>query len=599
MKNKFFGALVISAFALIGCNFSNKPAQNPTRIILSQSELTLLPDQTETITLTVQTNDEELDKTIVWTISDSTVATLSSKTKTSVKVKAKAGVEAGKTAYVTAKLKKLDSVTAKCKVTIGEINPTAISIDSTLNLAAGRGKQLEVTYTPSNVNANKQITWSKESGDNDITVDQSGNVSVKNTATPGDTAVIKAQLTKLSSVEPARCTITVVEIQKDAWTIMMYVSGSDLESDGGAATEDMGELLSVNGQPEDINILYQTGGTTKWYNSNVNSDKSLSATQLQRWEVGNKQLVWKADLGQGNMGDYATLESYLKWGVRNYPAEKYAVIFWNHGGAMQGVCIDDNYSSSYFYDYLMNSEAKKAFTNVFNDASLGIDGKFEFVGYDACSMQVQDVAEFNSQFFNYMVASEELENGDGWDYEAWIDDLYAKKPTETILTAICDGFVDQYGSWDNDQTLSWLDLSAMPAYKTAWENMANTLYNNIGTYGASNFRSWLKSNVKYFGTANGTEGYEDLGIFDVKHFLTKIQNNSTLYNGLSTLVTNAETAFSNLVKKSSKGGSAGNAYGLCFFFDSGRYCYPEDVYTTSETNFTNWKRIVDAYGYSA
>ena len=482
-----------------------------------------------------------------------------------------------------------------------EVEPTAISIESSAQIAAGRNKTLTVEYTPSNANKNKQISWSRVSGDSDISVDSKGSVSVASTASIGDTAVIQAKLTNLQDVPAATCSVSVIEQTKDAWTVMMYVSGSNLESEGGAATADMSEVLSIENQPEDVNILYQTGGTTKWYS--VNSDKSLDKSKVQRWEVRDGQLKWKADLPKvnskiPNMAASSTLEDYIKWGVKNYPAEKYAVIFWDHGGAMEGVCIDDNHSSSYNYDYLTNSETKQALTNVFNDSSLGLTGKFEFVGYDACLMQVQDIAEFNSQFFNYMVASEQLENGDGWDYTCWIDDLYAKKSTSVILTELCEGFVDQYGTKNNDQTQSWLDLSAMSAFKTAWENMAASLKNNIKTYenNGYHFYSFLISKVKYFGDRGD---YNELGVFDTKDFLNQLKNNSTLYNGLSNLVSNVETAFSNLVKCSKKGNSAGNAYGLMFYFDTGSYCNPGTLYSTSQTNFTNWRSIVNTYGYNA
>ena len=141
----------------------------------------------------------------------------------------------------------------------------------------------------------------------------------------------------------------------------------------------------------------------------------------------------------------------------------------------------------------------------------------------------------------------------------------------------------------------------MPTYKTAWENFAAQFKNNVKSYvnSGNEFYNYLINNVKYFGTADSVEGYEDLGIFDVKDFLSKVKNNSTLYNGMSNYVTAIENAFSNLVICSKKGNSAGNANGLCFYFDSGYYCNPSTVYTASQTNFTNWRSIVTTYGYNA
>ena len=71
--------------------------------------------------------------------------------------------------------------------------------------------------------------------------------------------------------------------------------------------------------------------------------------------------------------------------------------------------------------------------------------KLEFIGYDACLMQVQDIAELNSQYFNYMVGSEESEAGEGWDYDTWVDDVYSGKDTKTVLKAMVDGFIADNG----------------------------------------------------------------------------------------------------------------------------------------------------------
>ena len=484
-----------------------------------------------------------------------------------------------------------------------KVEATGISIDSSLDISANNSKALTVSYVPSNANYNKQVTWSKVSGDSDISVNSTGVVSASSTASVGDTAVIKAELTNVPTAAAATCTVRIVEQTKDAWTVMMYVCGSNLESDGGAATTDLSEVLKIGNQPSDINIVCETGGSTKWYGSNVNADSSFQKDKNQRWEVRDGKLYLKQTNSKAYMNNSSTLESFVKWAVGKYPAEKYALILWNHGGAMEGVCIDDRdpNNSSWPYDYLTNAEVKTAMTNVFNDATLNLTGKMEFIGYDACAMQVQDIAEFNSQFFNYMVASEELENGDGWDYTCWIDDLYNKKSTEAILTELCSGFVDQYGTRNNNQTLSWLDLSAMPAYKTAWESFAASFKNNVKNYenSGNKFYRYLINNVKHFGDDGGYNGYDELGIFDVKDFLNKIKSNSTLYSGLSSLVTSLETAFSNLVKCSKKGNSAGNANGLMLYFDTGEDCQPSEVYSASQTNFTNWRSIVTTYGYNA
>jgi len=486
-----------------------------------------------------------------------------------------------------------------CSITSGAAeptDPTSISISpSSVELAPGGTKDLAVNYTPSNANQNKEITWSRYSGSSNITVSSSGVVSVSSNATAGNTAVIRAKLTNITSIY-ADCTVTVVEQSQDDQTILIYLCGSDLESNGqtssssaaGYASGDITEILKVSGQPDDVNVVIETGGAKCWKTTH-----GINKSYLERYHVANKSLVRDSQETKANMGLTSTLQSFLTWGVQTYPADRISLILWNHGGAMRGVCYDENYSS----DSLTNSEVKTAVANTFTSLGRSTSDKFEWIGYDACLMQVQDIAEFNSQYFNYMIASEESEAGAGWDYDNWIDDAYAKKTTPNILKAICDSFLAEQGS-SSDQTLSYLDLSYMSAYKSAWETMSSTINSMISSYGKSKFQTLMKT-CQYYGTDSDSEGYSYFGIFDAKDVVNKIRATSA-FSGASTQTNAVLTAFTNLVAYSRAGTKAGNSYGLCCFFPmkdgSGYTCNTSSVYTASQTNFTNWRSIVTSYG---
>lgn len=475
-------------------------------------------------------------------------------------------------------------------------NPTSISISpASVELAPGGSKNLAVNYTPSNANQNKEVTWSRYSGSSNISVSSSGVVSVSSNATAGNTAVIRATLTNITSIY-AQCTVTVVEQTQDDQTILIYLCGSDLESNGqtsassasGYASGDITEILKVGSQPDDVNVVIETGGAKCWKTTH-----GINKSYLERYHVANKSLVRDSQETKANMGLTNTLQSFLTWGVQTYPADRISLILWNHGGAMRGVCYDENYSS----DCLTNSEVKTAVANTFTSLGRSTSDKFEWIGYDACLMQVQDIAEFNSQYFNYMVASEESEAGAGWDYDNWIDDAYAKKTTPNILKAICDSFLAEQGS-SSDQTLSYLDLSYMSAYKSAWETMSSTINSMISSYGKSKFQTLMKT-CQYYGSDSDCEGYSYFGILDAKDVVNKIRATSA-FSSASTQTSAVLTAFNNLVAYSKAGTQAGNSYGLCCFFPmkdgSGYTCSTSSVYTSSQTNFTNWRSIVNSYG---
>lgn len=486
-----------------------------------------------------------------------------------------------------------------CAITTGTAeptDPTSISINpSSVELAKGGTKNLAVNYVPASANQNKEVTWSRYSGSSNISVNSSGVVTVSSNASAGNTAVIRATLTNISSIY-AQCTVTVVEQAQDNQTILIYLCGSDLESNGqtnannaaGYASGDISEILKVGSQPDDVNVVIETGGAKCW-----KATHGINKNYLERYHVANRSLVRDSQETKANMGLSSTLQSFITWGVQTYPADRISLILWNHGGAMRGVCYDENYGS----DCLTNSEVKTAVANSFTSLGRSASDKFEWIGYDACLMQVQDIAEFNSQYFNYMIASEESEAGAGWDYDNWIDDAYAKKDTPTILKAIVDSFIAEQGA-SSDQTLSYLNLSYMSAYKTAWENMSSTIKSMISSYGKSKFQTLMKS-CQYYGTDSDSEGYSYFGILDAKDVVNKIRNTSA-FSGASTQTSAVLTAFTNLVAYSKAGTQAGNSYGLCCFFPmkdgSGYTCDTSNVYTSSQTNFTNWRSIVTTYG---
>ena len=474
-----------------------------------------------------------------------------------------------------------NSSTSKYTTIIIEVisKVSSISAPTTINLGIGKTTTISVTFNPSDA-TNKNLTFT--SADSTIaSVDEFGVVTGKKAGTTTISIVSNE-----NSSATATTTINVSEVVADAWTILLYMCGADLESQNGLATSDLNEIKSVSGQDDEVNFVIQTGGASSWQTSGI------SASYNQRFHVENKKLVSdnsKVYSSYKSMGLSSTLQDFIEWGINTYPAEKVGLIFWNHGGAMRGVCYDEKKSD----DCLLTNEVTTAVSGALS--KLGMTGeKLEFVGYDACLMQVQDIASVNSDYFNYMIASEESEAGEGWDYDTWVDDLFAKKSTETILKAIVDGFIADNGgvsSTRNDQTLSYLDLSKMPAYITAWNNMAKQLANKITSSNKSSFNTLVKK-AKYYADSD----YTYYGIFDAKDFVNKLSSNSTFNPGSD--YTNAVlTAFSDLVAYSSCGKGAGNSYGLCLFWAVSSNCAKGTYYTANMTKLTDWRTLVTTYGY--
>ena len=371
---------------------------------------------------------------------------------------------------------------------------------------------------------------------------------------------------------------------KGKYTVLIYMCGSDLESQNYLASANIEELVSSNISDE-LNVVIETGGAKKW-----SSTYGISSTKNSRYIVRGDKLVLLETKTRSNMGSYSTLQSFVEYGIKNFSAEKMSLIFWNHGGAMQGVCFDENSNDS-----LTNSEVKKALTNAFNKTNR--TEKFEWVGYDACLMAVADVASFNSQFFNYMVSSQESEPGEGWDYDGWVKYLLNNINVNTtdLLKKICDTYYDKvaaaYNSYGveyrgyNDTTLSVLDLSKAATFESEFENIAASLKSKI----TSSFKlSSLLSSAQQFGY-DDQYGYT-FDVYDADDVFSAI--NTTYSINISALT----TALNNYVIYNKVGKDSSGACGLCLFSAQSGYASKTTEYNSSNTNYTNWLSINNSYG---
>lgn len=473
----------------------------------------------------------------------------------------------------------------------------SISLPENLKVKQGSPKSISPTFVPSDA-SNKEVSFSI-ANTNIATVDSSGKITPKSL---GETTLTVTS--KENSSIKATTNLIVHNNAQDEWTILMYVCGANLESGtddwgnvpdadeaAGLASADIDEILGVKNQPDDVNIVLQTGGANVWQSGH---SYSINKTKLQRWEVNNKTLVNKDTLSTyTSMGNPSTLKSFLEWGIEEYPAEKYGLIFWDHGGGMSGCCFDERKGD----DGLTHDEVVTAVSGAFSNK--GVD-KFEFVGYDCCLMQMMEIAEFNSPYFNYQVTSQELENGTGWAYDKWLDDLYGGASTETILKAIVDGFIEVNGGKDGtgyyydheyyacDQTLSVINLNKISAFMSAWENMAQATKAKISSSAKSSFKTNVINKTKVFAESVGAQ--RDYSEFDCYDFLLKLESEST-FNPGSSYIDAAKNAFNDMItyNLAQLEGSA-DAHGLSCYFGN-------DGYNTSTyTHFTKWSSLVSYIG---
>ena len=289
---------------------------------------------------------------------------------------------------------------------------------------------------------------------------------------------------------------------EQTWAIYWYLCGSDLESEYGAATDDLSEMMEVT-LPDNVTVVVETGGAWMWMNDLVDED------YLERYVYRGNEIQLVDQQPVDNMGSADTFGDFLSFCKENYPADKTMVVMWDHGGgSVTGVSFDENYD----YDSLTLSEMREGFESAFD---LSGEPPIDVMGFDTCLMGTVDAAAAFADVAKYMVASEELEPGCGWHYSGFLNAL-AEDPGmdgARLGQKICDTYLTEC-RWNfvgAETTLSVVDLSKIQPLLDAYEEMgAEALEHTlVDPYFFSEFSRMAEYSENYGGNTRD-QGYSNL-----------------------------------------------------------------------------------------
>lgn len=281
-----------------------------------------------------------------------------------------------------------------------------------------------------------------------------------------------------------------------SWTVMLYLCGTDLESNYGFASVNLEEILNAD-LSDNVNVVIETGGAGSWYTSGIPSD------ELARYHVDHGEMYLDETCPSASMGDAGTLSDFISYGASEYPADRYMLVLWDHGGgSLFGICLDELYGG----DALSLKEVETAI----------VDAKvpFEVAGFDACLMSTLETAEVFQGYAHYMVASEETEPGTGWDYVEWLNYLSGNPGCsgKDLGKTIVDSYMAKCASIDQESmaTLAVSDLTKLPDLSAAFRNYSGELV--MSTQNASDFQYVVQgaTQSESYGERSGSEGTYDM-----------------------------------------------------------------------------------------
>jgi hypothetical protein len=402
--------------------------------------------------------------------------------------------------------------------------------------------------------------------------------------------------------------------RRKKWTVMVWMAGdNNLESFG---EMDIAEMKRV-GSNDDINVLVQFD--------------SMKDDHTRRYEITSKGDADRdivQELGETNTGDPLVAVDFFSWAITNYPAERLLGVIWNHGAGIddtdiyaeaargargpagagtpdrgavrralasrhrralfgttiaqaahdRAIAFDDTSR-----DFLDNVELKKVLAEVKRQTRR----TFDILGFDACLMNMIEVAYQLKGTSQVVVGSEELEPGEGWPYTRVLETI-AANPEITgpeLGSRIVDLYVESYR--DGNVTQSAFDLERLDGAAKAIDQLAKALTKAIKD--AAEFTAVAK-------TLNATQRFDTADFVDLGHFcqeLSKRSKSAAVKSAAKGAADAFKTGEGFVLAERHRGTNVSNASGASIYFPRGTV---NKAYGKLDfAKATGWKAFLDAF----
>ncbi len=256
----------------------------------------------------------------------------------------------------------------------------------------------------------------------------------------------------------------------DEMTVIVYMIGSNLERESGLITRDIQEMINADIN-DNINIVVQAGGCSDWKNS------AFTDGSTHRMEIVDAGYTNLTNLGKKDMTNDKTLSDFIKYSVNKFPAKKYTLLLWNHGGGIpMGYGSDDMFPGSTMTDV----ELKKALDTA--------NVHFDTIVFNACLMATLEVSMAVKDHADYMIAAESTIIN-GMTYEKWLESIATNPNMSSKYHAniLMTNYMNMIRQNDLVSSISMIDLSKVNAVYNAYAEYSATVYSDIMNHGYENY----------------------------------------------------------------------------------------------------------------
>ena len=347
-----------------------------------------------------------------------------------------------------------------------------------------------------------------------------------------------------------------------AWTFLFY---DDSEFIG---YEPLDDFCSEAYSSENLKVFVlhdtETEPTTLWY---VHEDSY--PVILENW-------------GERNMGDWETLYDFIAWGKTNYPADRYILTMYDHGGGWMGACYDITSG----YDILSMDEIEDA---------IGGAGGVDILAFTApCLMGALESAYELRDYVDVYIGSENISGYVFW--RGIIDDicdilnnsstLSSQEIGSLIIDLIEDNNTSPYAEW---LTMSAVDQVRIQDFTEPLDELLEYMIQNMVELGpdiqTARNNAWCMT--------VGTTLYPEIDLYDYLLQCSEIMTNPFVLEKLLEI----RQSFTPAIINECHGFQHERTHGLTIYFPSDEESYITEygLVNLDFADYTHWNEFLEAF----
>jgi hypothetical protein len=307
------------------------------------------------------------------------------------------------------------------------------------------------------------IAWSVEGA--------AATVAADGTVTGVDFGTFKLKASHVASGRNATVDASVAApgAVRSKWTVMVFLSAANNLYP--FAIPNVNQMERVTN--EDVRFVLQWKETKARYpNATFDGTRRYLVKKDGSDKVASELIQ---NMGPGiDMGKPETLRDFVKWTKANYPADRYALVVWSHGNGWQADALQRPVRATSYDDEFMSA------IRVWELPSALQGEHFDILSFDACLMQMLEVASEVKPFADYIAASAENTPGSGYPYDR-VFSAFANNPdasTRDLVQTFVAGHVQNPPYKNQYVTQSVLDTSKIGLVETAVDGLGAALVAN-------------------------------------------------------------------------------------------------------------------------